>query len=113
MTNSAHQGLEVKKSGPDVSSIADIEFVSGDGREIRVLLLEQVRKVATQSSPHTPEYCLDRAAECDQHAQECIDPQNKAVFLDLDKRWRTLAQERQAGASLNPIDKPRASMSTG
>jgi hypothetical protein len=69
--------------------------------------------VATQSSPHTAEYCLYRAVECDQSAEQCIDPQNKAIFLDLAKRWRTLALESPDGASLNPKGKARASISTG
>jgi hypothetical protein len=105
--------LKPKKQGPKLS-VSPVSIFSAPAAEREVALpLEQVRKVATQSSPHTAEYCLKRAAECDQHAEDCIAPQNKAIFLDLAKRWRTLAQERQDGASLKPIDKPRASMSTG
>jgi hypothetical protein len=72
-----------------------------------VLLLEQVRKVANQSAPHTAEYCLYRAVECDQKAEECANPKNKQIFFDLAIRWRELAQQSGDGKSLNPIGKPR------
>ena len=69
--------------------------------------------MATRSSPHTIEYCLARAAECDQKAKEAVDPKNRAVFLDLATRWRTLALESKDGASLDPIGKARPSVSPG
>ena len=68
-----------------------------------MLPLEQVRKVAAQSSPHTAEYCLARAVECDEKAERCKDQKNKTIFFDLARRWRSLARESQDGASLNPV----------
>jgi hypothetical protein len=59
--------------------------------------------VDTQSAPHTAEYCLARAFECDQKAEQTMDPKNKAIFFDLANRWRTLAQESKDGTSLKPI----------
>jgi len=78
-----------------------------------VLPLEQVRKVASQSPPHTTEYCLARAVECDLKAEQCVHPDSKAIFLDLAKRWRDLARDSHDGTSLNPVGQSGVRPSTG
>lgn len=51
--------------------------------------------MADGKSPHTPEYCLARAVQCEELAQQTKIPATKATFLDIAKRWRTLAAESE------------------
>ena len=44
-------------------------------------------------SPHGSEYCLYRAIECERNAEQAVDAENRAIFLDLASRWRLLASE--------------------
>jgi hypothetical protein len=44
-------------------------------------------------SPHSSEYCLYRAIECEQNAEKAADAKNRAIYLDLASRWRLLATE--------------------
>jgi hypothetical protein len=43
--------------------------------------------------PHTAEYCLARAVRCEELAAKTTFEANKAIFLDMAKRWRSLAEE--------------------
>jgi hypothetical protein len=49
--------------------------------------------VAEKETPHTSEYCLARAVQCEKMAETVFLPSNKAVLLDIAKRWRALAAE--------------------
>jgi hypothetical protein len=44
-------------------------------------------------SPHTVEYCLARAVQCEELASNTKFAANKAILLDMAKRWRSLAAE--------------------
>jgi len=45
------------------------------------------------NAPHPPEYCIDRALECERSAEAAVDAGNKAIFIDLARRWRMLAAD--------------------
>jgi hypothetical protein len=111
--NSPSASLEPKNTASYLTGIAGIECRAPVAERQIALPLEQERKVATQASPHTTEYSLTRAAECDQKAEEAIDPKNRAIFLDLAIRWRNLALESKDGASLASIGQARPSTSPG
>jgi hypothetical protein len=55
--------------------------------------------------------CLDNAAEARQRAQDAIDSERKAHFLDMERRWIRLAESyrlvEQLGASItDPSRRP-------
>lgn len=46
-------------------------------------------------APHTSEYCLARAQQCEEQAEKTRSDANKALLLELAKRWRALAVESE------------------
>lgn len=62
----------------------------------------------------SPEYCLARAAECDQLAEQAHLKVTKDIYFDLARRWRTLAGDGTAAfepvgrALAARLDNPRA-----
>jgi hypothetical protein len=60
--------------------------------------------MASGNNPHTKEYCLARAAECERMAEETRYPASKAIFLDQARRWYRLAMESETSA-LEPVGK--------
>jgi len=49
--------------------------------------------VPDEKSPHASEYCLARAVQCEELAEQTSFAANKAILLDIAKRWRALAAE--------------------
>jgi hypothetical protein len=54
---------------------------------------ERITLKTNDSSPHTADYYLERAAECERLADETITQENRRVLLELAARWRGLAAE--------------------
>lgn len=46
-------------------------------------------------SPHTSEYCLARAVQCEEMAEQTTLSPNKTILLDIAKHSRALAAERK------------------
>jgi hypothetical protein len=59
-------------------------------------------KMVERPSPHNSEYCLYRAIECEQQAEQAVDAKNRAIYLDLASRWRLLASET-GESSFQPV----------
>jgi hypothetical protein len=51
--------------------------------------------VPEEKSPHTSAECLARAMQCERLAEQTTFAPNKATLLDIAKRWRALAAERE------------------
>ena len=51
--------------------------------------------VPDEKSPHTSEYCLARAVQCEELAEQTAFVGNKAILLNIAKRWRALAAESE------------------
>lgn len=62
-----------------------------------------------QDSVASAEYCWARVKESERMAEEVRDPRNKAIFRELAKRWRRLAEESN-GVGFKPLgdNRPRA-----
>ena len=51
--------------------------------------------MAEEKSPHTSEYSLARAVQCEEMAEKSAFPANKAILLDIAKRWRAFAAQSE------------------
>jgi hypothetical protein len=55
--------------------------------------------------------CYLRAEECKRHAETAIDPSSKADFLEMERRWLSLARSYEFAEQLSdfgaPFSKPK------
>jgi hypothetical protein len=57
-----------------------------------------------EKSPHTSEYFLARAVQCEELATQTAFAENNAILLGLAKRWRALAAESER-TSFRPVSR--------
>jgi hypothetical protein len=64
------------------------------------------RRVMLQNLPDEVDDCLQRAGRCRQCAEAALDPNTKADFLDIERRWLSLARSYEFSEKLSRFTAP-------
>jgi PAS domain S-box-containing protein len=88
-----------------------------DGADLRTYVCPRCDAVETETVPAAAvlqnlsdeiKLCYERAAEAKEHADETLDPEAKADFLNMERRWLLLARSYEFGDRLDDFTKENA-----